>query len=98
MSSKTRWGWVGRAVTSLGGQVSTSGCRWGWRVERDGRVWLERIPEQAAACCQTLGWAWDLLRAGEALLRLGMFGPHKDGMAAERKEKNTGKFAKTRRV
>lgn len=57
-------------------------------MERDGRAGLEEIPEQAATCFQT-GWAWDLLRAGEALLRLGMFGPCKDGMEAERREKNT---------
>lgn len=58
-------------------------------MEGEGRAGLEKIPEQAAACSQTLGWAWGLLRDGEALLRLGMFGPYKDGIEAERKEKNT---------
>lgn len=29
-------------------------------MEKDGRAGLEEIPEQAVACFQTLGWAWDL--------------------------------------
>lgn len=57
-------------------------------MERDGRTGLEQIPEQAVTCFQTLGWVWDLLSAGEALLRLGMFGPCHDGMEAERRKEN----------
>lgn len=58
-------------------------------MEKDSRAGLEEIPEQAATCFQTLGWARDLLRVREALLRLGMFGPCKDAMEAERREENT---------
>ena len=54
-------------------------------MEKDSRAGLEEIPEQAATCFQTLGWARDLLRVREALLRLGMFGPCKDAMEAERR-------------